>query len=551
MADLTKHGIQNNIRIPPESTGNRLRYTWSYALRVSGITILEAPLPWSITTNTGIIGFVFGAGDIINTTTKRIDVILRDDSESIDFVVGQEVTIGTNGNTQVGIIEEVEKIYSQAVSIVGGSNPNNAANVDREGSLFVRFTEGAQQLDTKGLTRVSTPTAALDVKFIEGTNDIFCYGRIEGGASQSFDINERILLMDVGTSATDAVVKRSNRTAFFQGGFASLFETTVAIGDTGKDGVVRRWGYYDDSDGLFFELNGTEMNVVVRSSVTGSMVERRVPQSEWNVDRLDGSGGTGNLSGLHLDVSSMNYYFIDFPGSAAGKVRFGMYGNRGRIAVHEFYFMNTDPFNFMRAGLLPVTWEIFNTQVTASPSRMKTLGGTVLNEGFSTPDERVSIATNSTFVTPSARNATGSSLTALFSARAGKLAPNGTTNKKTTIPQKLVYHITGGPIILQILLNTIPENPNWQKPAPLTSPVELDLDGTYPTDPQNFGLPVLTRIYDAGTHIVDPPTAFNLRGQGLSLRSDGEFGPTYTFAIRPVNPSDNVTVLTAIDWVDV
>jgi hypothetical protein len=98
---------------------------------------------------------------------------------------------------------------------------------------------------------------------------------------------------------------------------------TIQIGDTGKANVVRRWGYFDEENGLFWELDGTTLYAVQRSSTTGSVVDTRVAQANWNRDSLDGT------IRYDLDVTKTNLYWMDFQWLGVGIVRFGVYENDG------------------------------------------------------------------------------------------------------------------------------------------------------------------------------------------------------------------------------
>lgn len=67
---------------------------------------------------------------------------------------------------------------------------------------------------------------------------------------------------------------------------------------------MKRTGYFDDSNGIYLELNGSNIiSFNIRNSAFGSITENRIAQSNWNVDRLDGTGA----SGYRLDMSKLNY----------------------------------------------------------------------------------------------------------------------------------------------------------------------------------------------------------------------------------------------------
>jgi hypothetical protein len=77
-------------------------------------------------------------------------------------------------------------------------------------------------------------------------------------------------------------------------------------------GIRRRFGLFNETDGVFFEDAGVldaqglpEYNVVLRSSVTGVMQDTKVPRNLWNGDHLDGSRGVIVTTGAF--VVGINY----------------------------------------------------------------------------------------------------------------------------------------------------------------------------------------------------------------------------------------------------
>ena len=46
---------------------------------------------------------------------------------------------------------------------------------------------------------------------------------------------------------------------------------------------------------MYFEANGTQLSMVVRKSITGSVdsTSEKITQANWNGDRLDGTGASG------------------------------------------------------------------------------------------------------------------------------------------------------------------------------------------------------------------------------------------------------------------
>jgi len=94
-------------------------------------------------------------------------------------------------------------------------------------------------------------------------------------------------------------------------------------------------------------------------SGTGVMVSKTIEfkyeQSQWSVDKCDGTGPTGYV----LDVSRIQMVFIDYAWYGAGMIRYGFRMKDGRIAyVHEIINNNYRYESYMRSGNLPGRYEV-------------------------------------------------------------------------------------------------------------------------------------------------------------------------------------------------
>ena len=86
--------------------------------------------------------------------------------------------------------------------------------------------------------------------------------------------------------------------------------------------------------------------------------EIRVPQTEWNVDKLDGKGP----SGYTLDPALMQMAYIDYTWYGAGFIRFGFRGTEGNIvSCHKMPHNNRNTEAYMRSGNLPARYEAINS----------------------------------------------------------------------------------------------------------------------------------------------------------------------------------------------
>ena len=84
------------------------------------------------------------------------------------------------------------------------------------------------------------------------------------------------------------------------------------------------------------------------------MVETKVAQSAFNIDRLDGTGP----SGYNLNLSTMQMFFIDYSWYGAGTIRWGIRGTDGNVIYcHRLANNNVNSEAYMRSGNLPARYE--------------------------------------------------------------------------------------------------------------------------------------------------------------------------------------------------
>lgn len=80
----------------------------------------------------------------------------------------------------------------------------------------------------------------------------------------------------------------------------------------------------------------------------------KTPQSEWNIDKCDGTG----TSRYNIDLAKMQMFYIDYSWYGAGAIRFGFRGPDGNIFYcHKIVNNNVNNESFMRSGNLPARYE--------------------------------------------------------------------------------------------------------------------------------------------------------------------------------------------------
>jgi hypothetical protein len=84
-------------------------------------------------------------------------------------------------------------------------------------------------------------------------------------------------------------------------------------------------------------------------------VDTRVPQEEFSIDKLDGTGPTG----YNIDLTKIQMAYIDYSWYGAGKIRYGFKTRSGEVQyVHEFIHNNFKLESYFRSGNLPTRYEV-------------------------------------------------------------------------------------------------------------------------------------------------------------------------------------------------
>ena len=144
-------------------------------------------------------------------------------------------------------------------------------------------------------------------------------------------------------------------------GTNTRFTTQVRAGDKV---VIKGMVHYVTSVGSNTTMSITpDYRGPTSTGVKASLVrETRVPQSQFNIDRLDGTGP----SGFTLDPGRMQMVGIQYTWYGAGFIDFMMRGSDGNwVYAHRIKNNNINTEAFMRSGNLPVRYSIENEGATS------------------------------------------------------------------------------------------------------------------------------------------------------------------------------------------
>jgi len=246
-----------------------------------------------------------------------------------------------------------------------------------------RLTPSGTSTDAFGRIRTSSPYTLFDSYHRYEENPKWVSSVSGASANVEYKVNESALDMNVGTTSGDHVYRETKRVFSYQPGKSLLIMSTFVM-NAQKQNLRQRVGYFSSQNGVFFENDGTGNYLVLRSFSTGSIVETRVAQANWNVDKFDGAGYSSQDGGIHvggLNITKSNIFWIDLEWLGVGDVRCGFVVDGRMVPAHIFHNDNVNLTAYMTTAILPLRYEIENTGTTSSASKLKQICSSVQSEG--------------------------------------------------------------------------------------------------------------------------------------------------------------------------
>lgn len=230
--------------------------------------------------------------------------------------------------------------------------------------------------DAFGRLRTSSPLTLFDSSHRYHDNGLWATSTGTGG-TYTFSSGEGLMNLNVTTVSGAKVYRETKKVCSYQPGKSLQIMNTFVMA-SGQANLRQRAGYFGTANGIYVEVSGTSAPTFVeRNSVSGVVAETRVPQTSWNVDKLDGNGP----SRLTLDITKAQIHWMDIEWLGLGTVRTGFVINGQLIHCHSFHHANIITSTYMTTASLPVRYEIENLGATASSSTLKQVCSTVLSEG--------------------------------------------------------------------------------------------------------------------------------------------------------------------------
>lgn len=241
--------------------------------------------------------------------------------------------------------------------------------------------------DSFGRLRIATTDTLFDSKMIHDNLPLFWDDQEVSGAGTASDYDQDRAgdQLSVSLNTAGKRVRQTFQRFNYQPGKSQLiYMTAVPIFSGGGAGITSTFGYFDDNNGVMFQVIDGVPNFTVRSFVTGSAVDNAIAQGSWNGDNLDGNGP----SGIVFDATKAQILWWDMEWLGVGTVRAGLVIDGAFIVCHQFNHANVINSVYMSHPNLPLRYEIENDG-TGAASAIEHICATVISEGGQ--DERAQL----------------------------------------------------------------------------------------------------------------------------------------------------------------
>lgn len=292
-------------------------------------------------------------------------------SKSFQIPASNYLLSYTNGSTATTNLNIVSRLETSSAGPVG--------TVD---NLYSNTQDS--MVDAFNKLRVSNPFTLIDVKIpgVTGPNNVVNNDlTLTYSSTGTFSHTPNFGFVTLSGTGVGKQINQTRKYNTYQPGKSTLILMTGIIrpnATSSPENYIGRFGYFDQNNGLFFGSDGAG-NVSVNVRNGGS--DNSIPQSSWNVDKLDGSGN----SGFTLDFTSTQLFAIDFEWLGIGRIRFGFYIYGKIYYCHQVDNVNVLLAPYMRTANLPIRFELEGTSGALGSATIRQICATSMSEGGYNP----------------------------------------------------------------------------------------------------------------------------------------------------------------------
>lgn len=230
--------------------------------------------------------------------------------------------------------------------------------------------------DLFGRVKVSNPYTLFDSSHRYEQDGDFSDSILGTGSTVGIITSQSTATLTIGSTSGCSFIRESKRVFSYQPGKSLQILQTFVL-NAPKTNLIQRVGYASSENGVMLELDGSQVNIIKRTAISGVGTTITVPQSDWNVDKLDGTGP----SGYTLDLTKAQILFSEYEWLGVGSVRVGFAIDGKFIIAHQFNHSNAIDSVYMTTANLPIRYEILNSGNVGSSSTIKQICVSVQSNG--------------------------------------------------------------------------------------------------------------------------------------------------------------------------
>ena len=269
-----------------------------------------------------------------------------------------------------------------STNYVHSSQPNTnslemAMDYNPAGQPVVRIDDTSLQHTSKDRAKVSGYEIVFFNTFqFDKEADVWDEVTTTGGSAVHSDVRSEVVLTVDGAVAGSKVVRQTKTVQRYIPGRTAEASFAFRFTDT-EAGIRKRIGMFDDQNGLFLEEIGDELAFVIRSNASGSVVDTRITQANWNQNKLDGTSDNG----VTLDPTMRQIVVFEYEWYGAGLAEMKFIIDDHPISVHKQFHGNRQQLPWMGTPFVPFRCEIENISSTTGTHSLHQSSNSFMLEG--------------------------------------------------------------------------------------------------------------------------------------------------------------------------
>ena len=264
-------------------------------------------------------------------------------------------SITSSGTTATVTTRFAHNLSTGCTVLVSGCAPGNYNGSFRVASVpsATTFTY-TMAISAGGITATGFPIRINPTNWFGASNRVGMFDQ-QNGMFFEYDGQQLYAVWRQSVNQISGTVQVTNGSGTVSGS-GTQFTSQLAVGDF----IVIRGQTYrvviiSNATNLTItpEYRGTTLSGASYALIS-KVVDTRIPQSQWNLDKCNGTGP----SGYTIDLTRMQMFYMDYSWYGAGVIRWGLRTTKGQIIYcHQQQNNNFQYEAYLRSGNLPAHYE--------------------------------------------------------------------------------------------------------------------------------------------------------------------------------------------------